>query len=250
MHFAFRILIIVGFNYLISCKPAYFIIKQSPSVLVVTDTSVVNNPVDAYLRPFRDSLNIQMEVPLAMAEGSFVKDRPAGSLGNFFCDALLNIARQKDSNVLLVIANYGGLRVNRWAEGPILVRNVYELMPFDNSLVVLDLPGSVLIEWVEHMAKMGGWPVGGACISADTIHHSYQLKTCQSAWSVTINEKEHYRVATSDYIANGGDRCDFLIGQKQINQGILLREALLQYLQESKRIRPNNENRFTFYSNK
>ncbi len=96
---------------------------------------------------------------------------------------------------------------------------------------------------------MGGWPIGGACISADTIHHTYQLKICNAAQFVSIDEKKHYRIATSDYVANGGDRCDFLIEQIQINQGILLREALLQYLQERKRIRPNNENRFTFYKN-
>jgi 2',3'-cyclic-nucleotide 2'-phosphodiesterase (5'-nucleotidase family) len=55
-----------------------------------------------------------------------------------------------------------------------------------------------------------------------------------------------YRVATSDYIANGGDRCDFLIGLKQNNAGLLLRDALLQYLKNKKSIQPNTQNRFTF----
>lgn len=249
MHFAHRTLILAVFTCLISCKSPFFIVKQSTSLLPVSDTTQHRNPVEAYLLPFRDSLRAKMDVPLTMAEGSFIKERPGGSLGNLFCDAILTIARQKDTNVLLAIGNYGGLRVNRWGEGPVLVRNVYELMPFDNALVVLDMPGAVLLQWIKHMAKMGGWPIGGACISADTIHHTYQLKMCNAAQFVSIDEKKHYRIATSDYVANGGDRCDFLIEQIQINQGILLREALLQYLQERKRIRPNNENRFTFYKN-
>lgn len=246
MHFTLRIVIIVGFNCLISCKPFYIAVRQQPELISVSAATTHKNPINEFLQPYRDSLNKLMDVPIAQASGVLIKERPAGSLGNFFSDAILNIARQKDSNVMLVIANYGGLRVNRWSEGPILVRNVYELMPFDNALVVLDLPGSVLLQWMEHMAKMGGWPVGGACISADTVQHRYYLKTSQSARLETINEKQHYRIATSDYIANGGDRCEFLIGQKQVNHGILLRDALFQYLQATKQIVPSNENRFTF----
>ena len=249
MHFAHRTLILAVFTCLISCKSPFLIVKQSSNLLPVSDTAHYSNPVEAYLMPFCDSLSTKMDVPLEMAEGTFIKERPGGSLGNLFCDAILSIAQQKDTNVLLAIGNYGGLRVNRWGEGPILVRNVYELMPFDNTLVVLDVPGSVLLQWMKHMANMGGWPIGGACIMADTIHQTYQLKMCNSAKFIAIDEKQHYRIATSDYVANGGDRCDFLIEQKQINQGILLRDALMQYVQESKRISPNNEKRFTFYSN-
>jgi 2',3'-cyclic-nucleotide 2'-phosphodiesterase (5'-nucleotidase family) len=151
-----------------------------------------------------------------------------------------------NENWELAITNYGGLRVNRWAQGAILIRNVYELMPFDNALVVLDVPGAVLQQWMAHMAKMGGWPIAGVCVRADTLRNTYQLSNCTAGVPLGIEMQKTYRVATSDYIANGGDRCDFLIGLKQQNTGLLLRDALLQYLKQTKNIQPNSQNRFTF----
>jgi 2',3'-cyclic-nucleotide 2'-phosphodiesterase (5'-nucleotidase family) len=246
MHFALRILIIVGFNCLISCKPAFFAIRQSPALITVNAVPPSVNPIDAFLKPYRDSVSVLMDVAIAMADGPFLKQRPAGSLGNFFCDALFAEAHERDTSIQMAIANYGGLRVNRWEQGVILVRNVYELMPFDNALVVLDVPGGVLQQWMAHMAKMGGWPMGGVCVSADTFQNSYQLSNCIVGGGLHIDTQKTYRVATSDYIALGGDRCDFLIGLKQQNTGLLLRDALLQYLKKSKSIQPNTENRFTF----
>jgi 2',3'-cyclic-nucleotide 2'-phosphodiesterase (5'-nucleotidase family) len=246
MHFALRILIIVGFNCLISCKPAYFAFQQSPALITVHAATPASNPIETFLKPYRDSVSVLMDVPMAMAEGPLVKERPAGSLGNFFCDALLAVAQERDARVQLAITNYGGLRVNRWAQGAILIRNVYELMPFDNALVVLDVPGAVLQQWMAHMAKMGGWPIAGVCVRADTLRNTYQLSNCTAGVPLGIEMQKTYRVATSDYIANGGDRCDFLIGLKQQNTGLLLRDALLQYLKQTKNIQPNSQNRFTF----
>jgi 2',3'-cyclic-nucleotide 2'-phosphodiesterase (5'-nucleotidase family) len=246
MHFALRILIIVGFNCLISCKPAYFAFQQSPALITVHAATPASNPIETFLKPYRDSVSVLMDVPMAMAEGPLVKERPAGSLGNFFCDALLAVAQERDARVQLAITNYGGLRVNRWAQGAILIRNVYELMPFDNALVVLDVPGAVLQQWMAHLAKMGGWPIAGVCVRADTLRNTYQLSNCTAGVPLGIDMQKTYRVATSDYIANGGDRCDFLIGLKQQNTGLLLRDALLQYLKQTKNIQPNSQNRFTF----
>lgn len=246
MHFAFRFLLIVGFNCLISCKHAYFPVRQSPALLTINSSTPPSNPVDAFIKPYRDSVSVLMDVPISVAEGPLTKERPGGSLGNFFGDAILAIAQEQDNRVQMAITNYGGLRVNRWGQGAILVRNVYELMPFDNTLVVLDVPGSVLQQWMAHMAKMGGWPIAGVCVRADTFQNTYQLSNCSNSETVGIDAQKTYRVATSDYIANGGDRCDFLIGLKQQNTGLLLRDALLQYLKQTKSIQPNSQNRFTF----
>lgn len=247
MHFAFRTFILVGFTCLLSCKPAYYIVKQSPGILTISDTSKHNNPIDAYLKPFRDSLSTKMDVAVTFAEGPFVKERPGGSLGNLFCDGILSVARQSDSTVMMAISNFGGLRINRWSEGPILVRNVFELMPFDNTLVILDVPGTVLEQWIKHMANMGGWPIAGTLVNVDTNKQLIQLQSLITNEVQPIDPQKNYRIATSDYIANGGDRCDFLISIKQSGSGLLLRDALMQYLQGKKRIQPNTQKRFKLY---
>ena len=41
-----------------------------------------------------------------------------------------------------------------------------------------------------------------------------------------------YTIANSDYVANGGDNSEMLKTIPQINRGVLLRDALIEYIQE------------------
>ena len=47
-----------------------------------------------------------------------------------------------------------------------------------------------------------------------------------------INPQKMYHVATIDYLANGGDKCEFFVGNKQILTGILFRDAIIEYINE------------------
>ena len=94
---------------------------------------------------------------------------------------------------------------------------------------------------------MGGWPIAGTLVNVDTNKQLIQLQSLITNEVQPIDPQKNYRIATSDYIANGGDRCDFLINIKQSGSGLLLRDALMQYLQGKKRIQPNTQKRFKLY---
>src|SRR5947209_1757068 len=74
----------------------------------------------------------------------------AGSLGNFVADALRNRAQAKlGKPVLLAVTNGGGLRKNQIIEGDLKASDIYELLPFENALVSLDLTGAQLQQFLK-----------------------------------------------------------------------------------------------------
>lgn len=155
--------------------------------------------------------------------GGLDKMQPEGSLGNWVADAILQqsevyLGRDLD----IGIANNGGLRIPNISEGDISLGKIYELMPFDNMLVVQELTGAQVQTLAEHIVASGGWP----------ISKEVQITVSPDEVAVKINgaplEKSgKYSMVISDYLANGGDQCAFLKEIPQIETGKLFREALI-----------------------
>jgi 2',3'-cyclic-nucleotide 2'-phosphodiesterase (5'-nucleotidase family) len=122
---------------------------------------------------------------------------------------------------------------------------MYELMPFDNMVTIIGVTGNVLHHFCDHMAGLGGWPVSGM---------SFAIKD-KKAVNILVNGKQLeeealYKLAISDYIANGGDNCDFLETAKQQSTDILIRDALIEYVSnlttQNKALHPSLENRVQY----
>lgn len=156
------------------------------------------------------------------------KRQPEGLLGDFMVDAMLTIAKkyyQIDIDVAFV--NYGGIRIGYVQAGKVTKGKIFEIMPFDNMIVLQKVKGTVVKEFLDHIAGRGGWPVAGM---------SMVIKNGK-AENVLIGGKPldlfaTYTIANSDYVANGGDNCEMLKTIPQINQALLLREALIEYVQQ------------------
>ena len=71
----------------------------------------------------------------------------SGSLGNFVTDGIRSEASRKlGKSILLAVTNGGGLRKNVIPEGDLRVRDIFELMPFENALVAFDLTGEQVLK--------------------------------------------------------------------------------------------------------
>jgi 2',3'-cyclic-nucleotide 2'-phosphodiesterase (5'-nucleotidase family) len=124
--------------------------------------------------------------------------------------------------------NHGGLRASL-PRGKITIGNVYEVMPFENELVVLTMNGTDADSVLQHIASMGGAPVSGVRFSIDG-KRAKDITVNGTALSAT----KVYHVATSDYLANGGD--GFSVLKKFTERKILslkVRDALLLDLKNS-----------------
>ncbi len=215
---------------LLSCKPSQQVavpatVNVASKNYRITKDSRIDTTLDNFLKPYRDKMKGEMDVVIGFSTKTLYKARPESVLGNFMTDAMLTMAKEKfNRNVDAAFLNYGGIR-NSLSQGDVTVGNVFELMPFDNLIVLQEVKGSALKEFADLTARSGGWPCSGI---------SYQIKD-KAAVNILINGEpldinKIYTIANNDYVANGGDDAQMLKVIKQINMGYLYRDALIEYI--------------------
>lgn len=178
------------------------------------------------IAPYKDQLDTKMNRVLVEVATPMVKDRPESNLGNWVADLLESAARDvfPDHDIAFAVQNHGGIRIQGINTGPLRVSKLYELMPFDNELVAMELPGKVVKEFVNHIVNDGGWPVS----------QSLRVSRQDGRLSVKVNGEEiqpdrQYVIALPDYVASGGGDSEMLRGKRQIKSGRLVRDLLIEY---------------------
>lgn len=198
--------------------------------------TTTNNEIDssAYytILPYQKSLNADMNAVLAFSDQALERGQPEGLLGDFAADACLGVANQMyypgdGKKIDFLFLNNGGLR-NSLPKGNITKGNVFELMPFENELVVLKINGTLVKKIFNFIASKDGAPVAGA---------RFSIKD-KEAVNIFINNEvfdstKTYKAATSDYLANGGDQLFFLANVKERESiNLKVRDAIIQYLKQ------------------
>lgn len=188
---------------LTSCHSAYEVTKVEGDRIPIDSTWDAKPDAEALalLAPYKAKVDSIMYHVVGTAAMSMDRYRPESPLSNLVADVLRESAADvlgKSADVGLV--NVGGVR-NLLTEGPITTENIYEILPFENSLCVLTVKGSVLKMLFENIAAKGGEGVSGI-----------QLKITRDGKLLqgTIDGKpvvddQLYTVATIDYLADGND---------------------------------------------
>jgi 2',3'-cyclic-nucleotide 2'-phosphodiesterase (5'-nucleotidase family) len=240
MKFA-RLLSGVVLLFLIACNKAFVPAKAEYEVNRITAQLPVDSSMLRVTQVYRDSINKSMNEVLGILQGSLDKKQPSGSLNNFMGDALLQMAKEKiNAKANIALVNYGGIRLNQLPAGNITRGKVFELMPFDNYLIVQEMKGDVLQSLLNLAAEKGGWAIAGAKFQIQNKKAINVLIDGQP-----INASATYYVANSDYIANGGDNANMLKSIPQQNKGYLIRDAIIDYVKAVKTILVNDEKRIT-----
>lgn len=178
------------------------------------------------IAPYKAQLDEQMNRQLATVATKLKKGQPESNLGNWVADLTAAAAAQHSGGKAIAFAtlNQGGIRVTEIGTGPLLVSEIYELMPFDNELVLMELSGKVVKEFISHIANDGGWPVSAA-LSVQKESNGLNIRLNGKA----IDPEATYTVALPDYVANGGSDAAMLKGLPQIKTGLLIRDLLIEY---------------------
>lgn len=197
----------------------------------VSENQVKDLRVEEIVEPFREALQVEMSEVIGYNEFELSKQQPESTLGTFMCDAIFSEASKLYSGKIdFAVVNYGGMRIPFLSAGDINVGRIFELMPFENYLVVLDLDLSTTQRLFEQMSGRGGWPMSqNVQMKIDTSNVSYDVTIDGQG----LESKSHYKVLISDYIANGGDDCDFLKDSPRETLDILLRDAIIEHLRNT-----------------
>lgn len=162
--------------------------------------AIQNKEMAAFIEPYEKIVDKTANAVVGYTDQDLTPGKPEGTLGNFFADVMLDYARQHSAKpVDLAVQNPGGMR-KPILKGAIKVFNIFELAPFENTLVVLDLQGNHVQALADSIAAYGGGPVAGIRFG---IKNGRAVNVQVGGQPLDMNKI--YRVAANDYMAKGND---------------------------------------------
>lgn len=235
----FHAFVLVAF----SCNTLYQPVQVQHNGYRVSGAQQNDSALLQLIQPYSDSVNKSMNLVVGEVSESLEKRQPEGSLNNFMADAIRFASEQHfKMPVDAAFVNYGGIRITQLPKGPVTRGKIFELMPFDNILVLQQLTGKQLQQFLDHTAERGGWPMSGVSMRIQD----------KKAVDVQVNGQpldpvKTYNIVNSDYVANGGDNANVLRAIPQKNTGYLMRDALFDYIsylnRQGKSISPATQKR-------
>ena len=216
------------FIFLSACTKKFFVEKSESTKYKFTNESAIDSGIYKIILPYKTGIDSNMNIVLCESEKQLTKGEPESTLGNFIADLILKKCEDYTKQKIdFSMVNNGGIRIPSLPKGKITKGKIFELMPFDNLLVVMDLDGKTVLEILNLVAKDGGCPVGGVRFEIkDTVAENIFFG--ENKFDVNKN----YKLALSDYLANGGDDLIMLKTKPRTELGILFRDAIIDYLQE------------------
>ncbi|MBW1655902.1 5'-nucleotidase C-terminal domain-containing protein [Flavobacterium quisquiliarum] len=214
----------------------YNLNKIEGKQLPVTENAGETATIEAFIKPYRDHINQDLDNVLAYCPETL--DKSTGkwqtSIGSLLADICLqrgNLvfkAREK-KDIDLCLLNHGGIRAIL-PKGNVTTRTAFEIMPFENNLVVIALKGEQILDIAAYIIKeKKPQPLSGMTF---TIAKDNTAKNIMVQGKPLDLNKTYY-VATNDYLANGGDSMTFFAkGTEKFDLNYKLRNVLIDYFKE------------------
>lgn len=232
----------------ISCRhEASTVYKITGDQLPITDSIEGNKEIIDFIAPYKANIDRQMDSILAYSPASHTKsDSPYNTaIGNMMADAVLEMAgpifeERTKRKIDAVILNHGGIRAPL-PKGDITMRTAFEIMPFENSVVIVEITGKKINEMLQYLKRGKAHPIANIQL---IINEEHDIVTA------TINGKpvdihETYFIATNDYLQQGGDGMTFLANPVSLTDiDYKIRNLLIDYFSERDTISPARDDRF------
>ena len=210
---------------LAGCKSHYFPYTTTTSYHE-PKANQAHRTYDSIIYPYKLQLDSSMRKVIMFSDWDFTKDGDENTLGNFICDALkwtLDSLKNKTHHDIIILMNRGGMRTNI-NKGFVTVNSVFELMPFDNELELLEIKGKDVLLIVQSILEKKHSFYGLKITS-----HNASLMVSNLS-GIPIDSNKSYLLLTSDYLVNGGD--NFSFGKTKLNSEklhVLIRDAIIHY---------------------
>ena len=232
-----------------SCsKQNYNVTKITGKQLPITEKENQVAQIENFIKPYREHINKDLDSILAYCPVTLDKSgKWQSTIGNLMADVSLmrgNLVFEARENkkIDICLLNSGGIR-SILPKGNITARNAFEIMPFENSMVVIALKGEQISEMVDFLiADKKPHPLAGITF---TINKNNQSKNIL-VQGKPLNKETVYYVGTNDYLSDGGDNMNFF--KKAIQKYDLdykLRNILIDYFKQVDTIPVINDVRIT-----
>lgn len=228
--------------------------------LLPSDAAVATDPeIAAIAQPHHERALAYLDEPIATAAGPFPAAR--ARLEDTALLDLVNETQRAVTGADLSITSLLPFRYDGWEEGPLTVRHVYSLYPYENQLVVLEVDGATLRSVLEHAATFYGaaeWRDGRLVVRPREGMSPYNFDVLQGAsYRVDptapvgsrvkalrfrgrdVKDDDRFSLAVNSYRAQGSGGYSALAGAKVLRAyNDEVRELLVERLREAGTIQP------------
>ncbi|REG85937.1 5'-nucleotidase C-terminal domain-containing protein [Winogradskyella sediminis] len=205
--------------------------------------------IENFIAPYRAHINKNMDSIISYAPQTYTKSDGSynTAIGNLMADAVFSESnpvfhQRTQQNIDFAILNHGGIR-SIISKGNITIRTAFEVMPFENSVVVVALKGTQIQDMMTYLSKAK---------RAHPVSHQLQLILDKNSNIKTatvhgkpIDDNKIYYVATNDYLYSGGDGMTFF----HPNEGLYvlnykIRDVLIDNFKKKDTLNPIRDRRF------
>lgn len=235
---------------LTSCKNQQVELSDVDSENIQIDNQIQGDTaIQNYIKPYREHVNNTLDSALIFNPVLLNKsDGDLNSaLGNFMADVVMEQANpvfksRTGKNIDFVLLNKGGIR-SELPKGNLSARNAYELMPFENEIVIAELSGKKVKEMLDYLSESkSAHPVSGIKLTADKNYKIIDARI----HGEEIDTTKTYFVATSDYLQQGGDNMNFFKDPVNLyGADYKLRNAIIDYFKKHDTLKTQIDDRYT-----
>jgi 2',3'-cyclic-nucleotide 2'-phosphodiesterase (5'-nucleotidase family) len=215
--------------FLSACGKSNYEVKSIESSRIAMDSqwdAKANPELAALIASYRVQLEAKADEPVGVATQTLRKGFPQSLLSNFTADAIQQIAEQLWSNIDFSVMNMGGLR-STINQGTVTAGNLYEVYPFENRLVLLELPGKAVKEFFDFVAFQGGQGLSG---TVNLVVKKRKVESLKIGGKL-LDKNKTYRIATIDYLAEGNDGMVVFRQATQVeDSNKQLRDWIIEYI--------------------
>lgn len=235
-----------------SCKTPLNVAKMQPekNISIAKDLPE-DQDFNQIIAPYKVELEGKMNTKISYTSVDLNKSGDNSNLGNLLADYTFEGANdwaKKNgiaNGVDAALINVGGIRSTIGA-GDILTKSIYEVMPFENEVIIVKMKGSDLKGLFDYYSTTQ---------KNNPISHLYIETDGGKLIKELINGKEveanrDYYIATSDYLAMGGDNMAFFGKGEMISTGIKLRDLFLEKFKAQPQIVAPTDVRLNFKNKK
>jgi 2',3'-cyclic-nucleotide 2'-phosphodiesterase (5'-nucleotidase family) len=186
--------------------------------------------VSLIMKTYQKKVAPLMSRPICILKNDLTRSwNSESTLGDAIADAL-----RSATGTEAAFQNAGGIRADLLS-GIVRWGDVYTVLPFDDNVVTMDLKGSDILSLLNHSisGKQGLLQVSGLkYVFEKKEENGKTTATLQGVWieGKPLDPNATYHIATSDFLATGGDGFEAFKHGTHVRYGSLLREVFMHYL--------------------
>ncbi|WP_245668108.1 5'-nucleotidase C-terminal domain-containing protein [Flagellimonas zhangzhouensis] len=232
-----------------SCKNETGTLSEIQGKQITIDSTYVEvDSISDFVTPYRNRINEILDSTLAYAPKPLLTNdgERSTSMGNLMADIVFEetapiFKTRTGKDLDFVVLNAGGVR-SIISAGNVTARNAYEVMPFENYIVVAELSGSATRKLINFVSKASRkHPISHIQIVTDK-NRALESVNIQGE---PFDESRSYYVASSDYLVNGGPSVGFFDEIISVTEtDYLLRNAIIDHFNKVDTLKAIIDDRF------